>query len=198
MAITFRELSADDAEMVGTWRASHRVDENFLIHFEYDAKKQREWLESSFDRADFYHWIILNDERPIGHIQLSNIESENKISEWGFFIGDESAIGLGSQILAPFYSFCFRHLGLHRLRVQCLHTNTRVIALHQLYGYRFSQELSFPIVKQGKEFFVIGMTLDRDAFMTGRFNRFDVLLPTEKWAANPFVGSEETFPAERV
>jgi hypothetical protein len=53
------------------------------------------------------------------------------------------------------------------------------------------------MVKQGKEFLVIGMTLDRDDFKATRFDKFDVSLPTEKWSANPFVGDKVTCSSQK-
>jgi UDP-4-amino-4,6-dideoxy-N-acetyl-beta-L-altrosamine N-acetyltransferase len=157
---------------------------------EFNLSAQEAWVESSFQRPDYYHWLILYHDRPVGHIQLAGIDVEMKSAEWGYFIGDESALGIGGHVPALFYSFCFKHLGLESLRVQCLHTNPKVIALHQAYGYQFDPERNFVLTKGSREFLSIGMTLSRIVFLSSRFGRHDMILPTEKWTANPFVNSK--------
>lgn len=184
--ISFREITPDDAELIGTWRTSDRVTQYLNTDVEFNLENQVNWIYSSRNRSDYYHWLILNDGRPVGHIQITGIDLKTKSAEWGYFIGEEDSLGIGGHVPALLYSFCFKFLGLEELRVQCLHTNPRVIALHQAYGYHFKPELDYVVRKGDSEYLSIGMTLNRDDYLASRFSRSNEIFPVEMWVGNPF------------
>lgn len=188
MKVNFREIQLADAEMIGKWRTTPRVTEFLNSDFEFSLENQENWIRNSRNRADYYHWVIESDGKPVGHIQLSGINIVDQSAEWGYFIGDEEALqqGIGGHIPALLYAYCFKVLGLRTMKSQCLHTNTRVIALHLAYGYHFEPKMDHPVFKGKKEFLSIGLTLSEESYYSSRFSKFECYFPTQLWQANPF------------
>lgn len=186
MALSFRELTEDDAELVGRWRSSDRVSKFLNTDVEFDLERQKAWIRNSYLKSDYYHWILLSNGNPIGHVQICQIDLTNNSAQWGFFIGEESALGLGAFVPPLMYSYCFNDLNLDFLEAEVLHINTKVIALHQIHGYRFAPEQDKVIIKNNKELLSVGMKLERDSFIGSKFDRVKTEFPTELWVGCPF------------
>ncbi|MDH6533358.1 UDP-4-amino-4,6-dideoxy-N-acetyl-beta-L-altrosamine N-acetyltransferase [Aurantimicrobium minutum] len=186
MGLSFRELTESDAEMVGRWRSSERVSKFLNTDVEFNLVRQIEWIKNSFSRSDYYHWILSNNGEPVGHVQICQIDLKKKSAQWGFFIGEESALGLGAFVPPLVYSFCFNELGLEYLEAEVLHINSKVIALHQIHGYQFAPELDKVVIKNEKEFLSVGMKLQSHKFIGSKFDREKAEFPITSWVGCPF------------
>ena len=85
--INFREVNVDDADMILRWRMSNRVTKFMNTDVVYDLETQNNWLLSSYKKSHYYHWVIENDGKPIGLINLADYSASNATTSWGFYIG---------------------------------------------------------------------------------------------------------------
>jgi RimJ/RimL family protein N-acetyltransferase len=63
---TFREIETSDAEMILNWRTSPRVAKYMKTEVDHGVLEQEQWIKSCRERPDFYHWLIVHQEKPIG------------------------------------------------------------------------------------------------------------------------------------
>ena len=109
--IRFRPLEESDLPQVEAWLRAEHVAEWWRDPLEIAVEKRREALEG---RREVDHYVILEDERPLGMIQTYRVGDH---AEWGeligaepeaagvdLFVGEPDAVGrgLGPEILREF------------------------------------------------------------------------------------------------
>lgn len=180
---TFREIETADAKMILDWRTSRRVAKYLKTEFDHGLEDQEQWIISCRERDNFYHWLIVYREQPIGYISISDYNPVTKTTSWGFYIGEEEHTGLGGLVVPFFYRFCFSELGIERIDAEMLYFNTKVIDLHRLHGYEFAPERDRIVKKRGKGVLLIAMSLEKYRFDHSKFARHAAKFPTQKWNA---------------
>lgn len=183
--ITFREVNVDDAEMILRWRTSSRVTKFMNSDVEYDLEAQRNWLLASYKKPHYYHWIIENDGKPIGLINLADYSLSDATTSWGFYIGEENSDGLGAFIPPYFYNFLFGELSIETINVEVFYNNKNVIELHLLHGYKFAPERDRVILKNDKKILLVNMTLNKEHWNFKKFSRNLATFPIARWQAKP-------------
>ena len=194
---TFREIETSDAEMILNWRTSPEIAKYMKTEVDHGVLEQEQWIISSRDRADFYHWLIVHQEKPIGYISISEYNPVVKTASWGFYIGEGEHAGLGGLVPPFFYRFCFSELGIERIDAEMLYFNTSVIDLHQLHGYEFTPEHDRILKRQEKRILLVAMSLSKFQFEEGKFNRFSADFPITQWHGRS-KSSPEEFSLEEV
>ena len=61
----------------------------------YDINAQTNWLNNSFAKEDYYHWIIQFGGKDIGLINFTDWDRQVKSVSWGLYISDDEALGIG-------------------------------------------------------------------------------------------------------
>jgi UDP-4-amino-4,6-dideoxy-N-acetyl-beta-L-altrosamine N-acetyltransferase len=184
--ITFHEVEVDDAERILRWRMSQRVTKFMNTDVEFNLDNQRQWLESSYGKKHYYHWIIKIEGRPVGLINVCDYDPVNKTSSWGFYIGDDDSVGYGAFIPPMLYNFLFYQLKVENIEVEVFYNNLSVIGLHQLHGYKFLPSKDRVIDKNGREILLVAMNLSSADWVSNkRFKKQVADFPTSMWEAKP-------------
>jgi UDP-4-amino-4,6-dideoxy-N-acetyl-beta-L-altrosamine N-acetyltransferase len=183
--IQFREVLPADAEMLLGWRTKPRVANQMATQVSLNLEDQRKWLLGCYDRPDYYHWVIQTHGSPVGLINLSGFNPSAKETSWGFYIGEESALGFGAFVPPYFYNFIFQQLGLQRVRAEVFQGNDAVIKLHSLHGYHRHPEGDRTTEKDGAPQRLLAMVLESQDWNTGRFTHMRADFPTNLWRAGP-------------
>ena len=183
--IRFREVLPSDAEMLLGWRTLPRVASQMATTVSFNLEDQRQWLLACYDRPDYYHWVIQSQDRPVGLINLTNFSPATGETAWGFYIGDDTALGLGAFVPPYFYNFIFQQLGLQRVRAEVLQGNDAVIKLHSLHGYQRHPEGDRTVEKDGAPQRLLAMVLESQDWNQGRFTHMRADFPTNLWRAGP-------------
>jgi len=178
---SFQEIDISHAKMILDWRTSTRVAKHMRTKVNHGVQEQEQWIINSRGCPDFYHWLIIYQEKPIGYLSLSNYNRIGRTASWGFYIGEDEYTGLGGLVPPFFYRFCFSELGVEKINAEILFSNTSVIELHQLHGYSFTPNRDRKLDKSGNETLLIAMSLLKDRFQKSKFNRFKADFPTYLW-----------------
>lgn len=122
--------------MVGKWREKPRINHVMASKFTYCPIAQLQWYQRLFDKGmDAYNWIILDDCKPVGLINLADFNPNEGTTSWGFYIGDES-FRFGPMIPPYLYNKLFLDYSrIHTIKAQVLWHNKHVIKLHLRHGY---------------------------------------------------------------
>lgn len=156
------------------------------VDFNLDA--QRAWIKACFGKPHYYHWLINADEKPIGLLYISDLNLFTRTSSWGFYIGDDDAVGYGAFVPPLLYNFLFGILNIGSVRAEVFYDNVGVIGLHKLHGYKFEPNDDRVILKQGREILLVGMRLSSEDWSNNhRFHRPMVEFPTSTWFTKPEV-----------
>ena len=183
--IGFREITTDDAKLILDWRTSSRITRFMSSDLEYNLEDQKKWISSIGFREDYYPWIITLSERPIGLLYVENLNIKRKETYWGFYIGDEEALGFGGLIPPFFYNFAFDVLGVNMVKAEVFYNNLSVIKLHLKQGCEFLPEDDRVITKSGESILIVAMSLNKEVFKSSKFSKLKADLPILHWRAYP-------------
>jgi UDP-4-amino-4,6-dideoxy-N-acetyl-beta-L-altrosamine N-acetyltransferase len=184
--ISFREIEMEDAKTILDWRTSERVTKFMNSDMNYDIDAQKRWLKGSFSKPSYYHWIIQYGGKDVGLLNFVDWNKKERTTSWGFYIGDESALGVGGLVPLYFYNFAFDKLCVDRVLAEVFYNNTRVIDLHLKHGYAFDPSRDHVIEKNGRFILMVCMSLDKKVFEASKLSRRKQDLPTRKWRGSPF------------
>jgi len=99
---------------------------------------ERQWLsqQSSFTRGE-YQFAIENFEGDlVGRCGVTRCDWKNRLGELGIMIGPgHRACGYGKEAMHLLVDFCFREMGLHRLKVQVYAFNEAAIRCYEANGF---------------------------------------------------------------
>ena len=86
--------------------------------------------------------VAMMDGRPIGHVQLKNIDEEKRECEFGFHMQNNSVKGLGygTQIACQALEYAFVNLGVEAVYACTIAKNTRSQHVLEKAGYQFISE----------------------------------------------------------
>lgn len=134
--ITFRKIDVPDLHMIGKWREKPRINDVMTSKYTYFPVVQLSWYERLVHKGmDEYNWIILEDDRPVGLINLADFKPYEGETSWGFYIGDDS-FKFGPMIPPYLYNKLFiDDSKIHTIKAQVLWHNQKVIKLHLKHGY---------------------------------------------------------------
>ena len=183
--LTFREVDVADAKLILSWRVKERITRFMNTDISYDLENQKRWVESCYHNPYYYHWIIVENDRPIGLINICNLDRDNKTTAWGFYIGEDACSGVGGFVPPYLYNFCFNQLDLRKISAEVFYNNTSVINLHQLHGYRFCPSKDRVIEKSGREILLIAMELNTEEFNFSKYKHFIAEFSLQSWSESP-------------
>ena len=186
--INFREITMDDAKLILDWRTSSRITRFMGSDLEYNLENQRKWISKIGYRDDYYPWIITMSERPIGLLYVENLSIQKKETHWGFYIGEEDALGFGGFVPSYFYNFAFDMLEVDTINAEVFYNNLSVIELHLKQGYKFVPERDRVINKSDKSILLVAMSLNKEVFKSSKLSKLKADLPILQWSACP-IGS---------
>lgn len=177
----FREVELDDAELIFEWRTSERVSRYMLSEFSENFDFHKKWLEESFGRPDYYHWIIRCGEKDIGLVNFSEWDQLKRTTKWGFYIGDTHFLGLGGFVPPLFHNFAFEILEVESIFADVVATNYKTIELHLSQGYVIHDSFSVPMRKNELEVEVVQLELSEKKFRDSKLSRLRSTFPISKW-----------------
>jgi len=97
--ITLERLQPAQAEMVRRWRNDPKIQQFMFYKGEITPLMQQEWFTAMDNEQNFFFVIIYKAE-PVGLINISSIDWENKTAYTGLFIYDEKFWGTDVPVMA--------------------------------------------------------------------------------------------------
>ncbi len=181
--LTFREVEIEDAELILSWRTKERVTRFMSTDISHDVEAQKLWLSSSYSKPSYYHWIIQHNGKDIGFLNIVDWNRQLKETYWGYYVGEDGALGIGSIVPPCLYRFAFDILGVECVKAAIFKENAKVIQLHRLQGYEPEPSGDHIIHKNGNAIPMVCMTLHKTTFAKKGYSRLDVELPVTRWRA---------------
>jgi UDP-4-amino-4,6-dideoxy-N-acetyl-beta-L-altrosamine N-acetyltransferase len=125
--IILRPITEADTDLIVKWRNQPFVREKMIRRALITAAGHQEWVRTMVETGKVVQFIIIEKEsnRPIGSTFLRDIDYEFAKAEFGIFIGEEDAVGLGSgtEAAALMLAYAFTELKLHKIYLRLLTDN---------------------------------------------------------------------------
>lgn len=133
----FRQPTDDDAAMLLDWRKQPDVTRYMFTDVDHGVEEQRAWLKRCQRRADFRHFVIEQDNRPVGYLSFSAIDRVNRHCQTGHYFGSPTdRRRLGGYMHCFIMDYCFDVLGMNKVVNLFMAGNDRVIRVQEILHYR--------------------------------------------------------------
>lgn len=156
-------MTEADLALVLEWRNSERVRPYMYTTHEISLQEHLSWWRRASVDESVRHYIFEIAERPMGVLNIVDMDSQNGTAAWGFYVGAEDAPqGAGSALGFLGLEEAFVHLGLRAVRSSVLASNTRSINLHRRLGFAQEQAARSRDVEGGDSVDTVEFTLSAE------------------------------------
>jgi UDP-4-amino-4,6-dideoxy-N-acetyl-beta-L-altrosamine N-acetyltransferase len=138
--IALRPMTDADTDLIVRWRNQSFVREKMLRRALITAEGHREWLRTMVATGRVVQFVIIEKKntRPIGSVFLRDVDYEFEKAEFGIFIGEEEALGLGygTEAAELMLAYAFDDLRLHKIYLRLLTDNEAAEKCYRKAGFR--------------------------------------------------------------
>lgn len=129
-------LLEDDLEMMLAWRNAPVVRQNMYTSHIISIEEHRAWYEKIRERDDS-RWFVYEEKNgePSGIVYFTDLNKVTRNGFWGFYAAVNAQIGIGTRMEYDALQYAFKKLNLHKLNCEILASNTKVIRLHDKFGF---------------------------------------------------------------
>ncbi|MCL2052204.1 MAG: GNAT family N-acetyltransferase [Lachnospiraceae bacterium] len=125
--ICLRPADYADTDLIVNWRNQPFIRDNMIYRKPFTVDGHHEWIRLMIETGKAAQFIILEKTglRPVGVTFLRDIDSGNEKAEFGVFIGEKDAIGLGygTEAALLMLDYAFNALKLHKVFLRLISTN---------------------------------------------------------------------------
>lgn len=109
------------------------------------------WYSHALVDTSASYLLFLHEERPIGFISFTNINSQHERCSWAFYLGETDVPrGAGSAMEFFALDYAFLTLKIRKLCCEVFTFNTGVIRLHEKFGFAHEGKFIEHYSKSGK------------------------------------------------
>lgn len=148
--VALRMISYDDTDNVIKWRNNERIRQNFIYREFFTREIHENWLKTKVDTGEVVQMIICEkskDYRPVGSVYLRYSDDRKMEAEYGIFIGEDDAVGLGygNETAVLTVDYAKDVLGIHKLFLRAFSNNMAAIRSYEHAGFKKYKDL--PLVE---------------------------------------------------
>jgi len=164
-----RPIEERDLDTVLGWRNSERVRSNMYTDHEITFDEHREWF-ARLQKEPVPTFMILEFQgRPIGVIQVTQIDRRNNKCHWGFYIGDPGAPpGSGTALGYLGLNYIFDVLKIRKLCAEAFVFNSASVKYHKRLGFIEEGCLVKHILKNGRYEDIVSFALFEEDWVRHR------------------------------
>jgi UDP-4-amino-4,6-dideoxy-N-acetyl-beta-L-altrosamine N-acetyltransferase len=131
-----RTIAEDEIELMRVWRNAPSVRANMYTRHEISVDEHQNWWSRIRLQNDQCYLMYELAGKQHGIVAFTNINEANKNSSWAFYASPNAPKGTGSKMEFLALDYAFSLLSLHKLQCEVLAFNTKVITLHQKFGFK--------------------------------------------------------------
>jgi UDP-4-amino-4,6-dideoxy-N-acetyl-beta-L-altrosamine N-acetyltransferase len=175
--ISFRRVIENDLEMILRWRTKPEVTRYMTSDIDFDLEKQRRWYQDVVKKkSPPEHWVILQDDRPIGLLNLAEYDQVLQQTSWGFYIGELDSWRVGGVVPIYFYNYMFfqRDLFLRKIVGRVFNLNAKFRQIHKFHGCIEIGLLKDHVSKHDKTYDITLIEMSRESWLAqqDRFRQY--------------------------
>ena len=130
-----------DIPLFVRWLSDARTTDTLALRSPIGLALEERWFEGMLDAHGRDRWFFvicrLEDDRPVGSIDLHALDLQNGGAGLGIFIGDpaDTSQGYGSDAIRALLDFGFGELRLERIWLDVYADNARAIHVYERIGF---------------------------------------------------------------
>jgi RimJ/RimL family protein N-acetyltransferase len=138
------------------WLSDARTTEHLAIRSPIGLAMEERWFEDTLDHHGRDRWFFvicrLADDRPVGSIDLHDLDLTNGSAGLGIVIGDpgDTSQGYGSDAIRALIDFGFEELRLERIWLDVYEDNARGRHVYDRVGFIHEATLRHGLFRHGR------------------------------------------------
>ena len=158
------EVDKELQEKIRLWRNSKEVNKFMVTNHQISKDEHKKWFEKLKKEENRKAWIIKYEKKPIGLVQLTNIDFIKKTTEWGFYIYDKSekGKGVGSASLLKLMEIVFEEMNFEKMSTMVVENNIIALKLYEKFGFEKEGKLKEKLNRDGKKLNVFIMSISKE------------------------------------
>ena len=168
MNIKLRPFKDSDIDVLYKWINNRDLMLNNSNYIPISESEHSEWFESILKQKNNYQFIIesVNDNKPIGTCQLSDVNFIHRTAELKIRIGESSYLGkgFGTEAVKALVRFGFIDLNLNRIYLQVFESNARAIKSYKKCNFKIEGTMNEAAYICGEYLNIVIMGLLRSDF----------------------------------
>lgn len=150
----FRPITFEDTDLILKWRNREEVKRNFIYRKSITREDHLEWFDHKVKTGSVIQFIIYEKQEntPIGSVYFRDVDSIARKAEYGIFIGEPSArgMGFGSETAERMVRHFFEDMRFHKLSLRVLENNLPAINSYKRAGFKVEGRMVDEIYVDGK------------------------------------------------
>jgi RimJ/RimL family protein N-acetyltransferase len=137
------------------WFTDRRTTRTLLFVAPMSSASEEAWFTTMLEHQgkDRWHFVIcrLEDDRPVGGIDLHDVDTRNGSASFGIAIGDpaDTGHGYGSDALRTLLAFGFDQLRLERIELDVYDFNEAARRMYARVGFQHEGTLRHALYRDG-------------------------------------------------
>jgi len=129
-------LNRENLEMILRWRNTPGIREKMYTSHMISWEEHVAWFEK-IKNSNTQKWFVYHapSGEPTGVVYFTEISDKNRSAFWAFYAAENSPLGTGSQMEYEALEYVFQERKLHKLNCEVLANNSRVVRLHEKFGF---------------------------------------------------------------
>ena len=170
--VYLRPGERDDVPLFVRWFTDRRTTRTLVISAPIGMALEDRWFDQMLERHGKDRWFFvicrLADGRPVGSIDLHDVDQRNGNASLGIAIGDraDTGHGYGADALRVLVSFGFGELRLERIELEVYDFNDPARRLYERVGFRHEGTRRRALYTEGTFHDVHLMAVLRDEWTT--------------------------------
>jgi UDP-4-amino-4,6-dideoxy-N-acetyl-beta-L-altrosamine N-acetyltransferase len=160
------KINNEIIEQVRNWRNSKNV-KKYLINDNYISKQEhKKWIERLKIDNKNKVWIIIYKDKYIGIVNLTDINHDNKSTQWGYYLANikDRGKGLGEIILLKLINIVFDEMGFEKMITKVLSNNIIALHIYKKFGFIITST-DKQIIRDEKKIDILKIELDKKNWM---------------------------------
>lgn len=154
------DMKMSHLELVLKWRNQDFIRKVMYHDQVIDMESHRNWFNKIQENSHTIIKVFCYNQKPLGIMNISNIDNKNSKCEWGFYIGEKSTPkGFGKIMGYLSLDYIFNQLGIRKLCAEVMDFNTKSIFFHEKFGFQQEGILRKHVLKENQYVDVILMAL---------------------------------------
>ena len=168
--IYLRPSERSDLPLFVRWFTDRRTTRTLIFAAPIGMSLEERWFDQMVEHHGKDRWFFvicrLEDDRPVGSIDLHEVDLRNGGASLGIAIGDplDTAKGYGSDALRVLVEFGFDQLRLERIELDVFDFNDGARRVYDRVGFRHEGTLRHALYSDGAFHDVHRMAILRDEF----------------------------------
>lgn len=172
-----RPMVEQDQKKVLCWRKKKEISQFMLTDIESNTHEdQMLWFNKINKDKSCKYWIILKGNLPVGVVNLNEIDTKRKFTNWAFYIGETlpNLQGVGAKVEFMIINYVFFKMKFEKLLCQVLSNNLKVVTLHKKFGFEQNEIQKSKCKKNGKLLNLYQLSMTKETAIKRTYDKLSI------------------------